>query len=154
MSIKIFNIKSWKYRITVTVAALMLLLAPGNFMGCEPEDWMISVDCNDCYGYLPDSANLIIYITIDEENDSVPITFYRGDYEDGEIDWQDTATTDEFYLFSEMNREYTVTAKYNSGEDTIIAFDKDEMFMDDAAAECGSPCYIVKGGILDLRLLK
>jgi len=132
----------------------MLLLAPGNFMGCEPEDWMISVDCNDCYGYMPDSANLIIYITIDEENDSVPITFYRGDYEDGEIDWQDTATTDEFYLYSEMNREYTVTAKYKSGEDTIIAFDQDEMFLDGAGAECGSPCFIVKGGILDLRLLK
>lgn len=129
------------------------MLGAGNFLGCETEDWVFEVDCNDCYGYMPDSAKLIVYLTINAENDSVPLTFYRGDYENGEIDWQDTATSDEFYLFSEMDRDYTVTAEYKSGEKTILAFDKDNMFHYDAASECGSPCYIVKGGIFDVRLL-
>ncbi len=140
--------------IPVTLLTGVLLLLSEQFMGCEPEDWLLQINCNDCYANAPDSAKLIIYVTIDQENDSVPLTFYRGSYEDGEIDWQDTATTEEFYLYSEMEREYTVRAKYNSGNDTIIAFDGDKMTVYDAWEECGNLCYIVKGGIFDLRLMK
>ena len=154
MFIRKFNISRSKVWITLRVAVLLLVFVSGNFLGCETEDWMFEVNCNDCYGYMPDSANLIIYVTIDAENDSVPLTFYKGDYENGEIDWQDTATTDEFYLYSEMNRDYTVAATYKSGEKTIVAFDADEMSLSDASTDCGFLCYIVKGGILDVRLLK
>lgn len=154
MSIKIFNTKSWPYRIPVSLVIGILAISSGNFSGCETEDWNPNVDCFDCYSYKPDSANLIIYLSIDSENDSVPITFYKGKYEDGEIDWQDTATTDELYLYSEINRDYTVTATYKSGEKTLVAFDYDEMYLSDGSAQCGSPCYIVKGGIFDVRLLK
>ena len=132
----------------------MLVLVSGKFTACEPEDWMLSVDCDDCYGYAPDSANLIIKISINAENDSVPLTFYLGNYEDGVIDWQDTATTEEFYLYSKMNSSYTVRATYQSGNQIIEAFDADEMKLYNANAECGSPYHIVKGGIFDLRLLE
>lgn len=154
MFIRKFNINRSKVWFTIRAAVLLLVFISGNFLGCEPENWMPEVNCNDCYGYRPDSANLIIYVTIDAENDSVPLTFYKGDYENGEIDWLDTATTEEFYLYSEMNRDYTVAATYKSGEKTKVAFDADEMSISDASANCGSPCYIVKGGILDVRLLK
>ena len=154
MFIRRFNIKRSTFWKSIRLAVLLLVFISGNFLGCETEDWMPEVNCNDCYGYRPDSANLIIYITIDAENDSVPLTFYRGDYENGEIDWLDTATTEEFYLYSEMNRDYTVAATYKSGDKTIVAFDADEMSLSDASADCGSLCYIVKGGILDVRLLK
>jgi len=138
---------------TKLLAAAMLILVSGKFTACEPEDWMLSIDCADCYGYAPDSANLIINLTINAENDSVPLTFYLGKYEDGVIDWQDTATTEEFHLYSKMNSNYTVRATYNSGDRIIEAFDADEMKLHNANEECGSPCYIVKGGIFDLRLL-
>ncbi len=154
MFTRIFNTNPMKMRITVLMATLLLVFVSGNFSGCETEDWVFEVNCNDCYGYMPDSANLIIYVTIDAENDSVPLTFYKGDYENGEIEWQDTATTDEFFLYSEMDRTYTVTATYKSGDETVVAFDEDEMNLSDGSAECGSLCYIVKGGILDVRLLK
>ena len=82
---------------------LTLLTLSGNFLGCETEDWVLSVDCNECYGYVPDSANLIIYLTINQENPSVPITVYKGSLEEGNIEWRDTARTDEFYLFSALD---------------------------------------------------
>ncbi|MCK5138108.1 MAG: hypothetical protein KAR19_20155 [Bacteroidales bacterium] len=154
MFIKRSTIKSQGILGSLYMVAAILLMLSGNFMGCEPEDWDFEVDCNDCYGYKPDSAKLIIYLTINHENDSVPLTFYRGAYEDNKIDWQDTATTKEFYLNSEIDREYTVSATYKSGQKTIIAFDADKMYLSDAGEECGSPCYIVKGGILDLRLME
>jgi hypothetical protein len=137
---------------TKLLAAALLVLVSGKFTACEPENWMLSIDCGDCYGYAPDSANLIINLTINAENDSVPLTFYRGDYEEGVIDWQDTATTEEFYLYSKMNSSYTVRATYRSGDKTIEAFDADNMELYNAHEECGSPCYIVKGGIFDVAL--
>ena len=139
---------------TKLLAAALLVLVSGKFTACEPEDWMLSIDCADCYGYAPDSADLIIKLTINAENDSVPLTFYLGDYEDGVIDWQDTATSEEFYLYSKMNSSDTVRATYNSGNKFIEAYDADDMELYNAAEECGSPCYIVKGGIFDVRLLE
>lgn len=145
---------SGKRLLTKLLAAALLIVVSGKFTACEPEDWMLSIDCADCYGYKPDSANLIINLSINAENDSVPLTFYRGKYEDGVIDWQDTATTEEFYLYSKMNSNYTVRATYRSGDQIIEAFDADEMKLYNAGEECGTPCYIVKGGIFDLRLLE
>ncbi|MEA3461004.1 MAG: hypothetical protein U9R49_03925 [Bacteroidota bacterium] len=145
----------WAKRLhTKLLAVALLVLISGKFTACEQEDWMLSVDCGDCYGYAPDSADLIIQLTINAENDSVPLTFYLGDYEDGVIDWQDTATTEEFYLYSKMNSSYTVRATYRSGNRIIEAFDADDMELYNAKEECGSPCYIVKGGIFDLRLIE
>lgn len=137
---------------TRLLAAALLVLVSGKFTACEPENWMLSIDCGDCYGYAPDSANLIINLTINAENDSVPLTFYRGDYEEGVIDWQDTATTEEFYLYSKVNSSYTVRATYRSGDKIIEAYDADNMELYNAKEECGSPCYIVKGGIFDVAL--
>ena len=137
---------------TRLLAAALLVLVSGKFTACEPENWMLSIDCEDCYGYAPDSANLIINLTINAENDSVPLTFYRGDYEEGVIDWQDTATTEEFYLYSKVNSSYTVRATYRSGDKIIEAYDADNMELYNAKEECGSPCYIVKGGIFDVAL--
>ena len=154
MFIKKLNIKARGTWIPITLVTSFFLVLSGNFMGCEPEDWISEVNCNDCYRYAPDSAKLIIYVTINAENDSVPLTFYKGSFEEGVIDWQDTATTEEFFLYSEMNRDYTVEATYSSGNQTIIAFDSDHMHLYDAVAECGSPCYIVKGGIFDVQLME
>lgn len=145
---------SGKKLYTKILALALLVLVSGKFTACEPEDWVLSVDCNDCYGYAPDSADLIVKLTINAENDSVPLTFYLGSYEDGVIDWQDTATTEEFYLYSKMNSSYTVRATYQSGSRIIEAFDADDMNLYNAGEECGSPCYIVKGGIFDLQLLE
>ena len=119
---------------------------------CEPEDWII-VDCNDCYSYKPDSADLIFNLTINEENDSIPIVVYLGKIEEGIIDWKDTATGKDFRLYSEVVQVYTVQASYKSGSETILAIDADKMTITNADDDCGYPCYIVKGGIFDLTLL-
>ena len=154
MFIKISNIRFRGSWFPIAMVTAVLLLLSGNFMGCEPEDWIFEVNCNDCYGYEPDSASLIVRLTINAENDSVPLTFYKGAFEEGNVDWLDTATTDELYLKSEIYSEYTVVATYRSGDKTIKAIDGDKMHLYNAADECGSPCYIVKGGIFDVRLME
>lgn len=133
------------------LTAITLLFLAGNFSGCETEDWQGEVDCNECFSYQPDTAKLIVYLSIRPEQDSVPLTFYRGDYMD-EVDWQDTATTNTFYLDAEVGTNYTVKAEYRSGTTSIIAFDSDKMTLSYYGSDCGFTCYIVKGGIFDVRL--
>ena len=135
----------------MAVVTVTLLLMTGNFTGCEPEDWNLDVDCDECFGYRPDSALLIVYLTINPENTSIPLIFYKGDSGD-EVDWQDTATAEEFFLDAKIGSTYTVRAEYRSGSKTIFAFDSDHMTLTDRGEDCGDPCYIVKGGIFDLRL--
>ncbi len=136
----------------ITLLVITLLFLAGNFSGCETEDWILEVNCNDCFGFQPDSAKLIVYLTISPEQDSVPLTFYRGDSK-GEVDWQDTATTNEFYLDAEVGTTYTVKAEYRSGPKTVIAYDSDKMTLSDYGEDCGYTCYIIKGGTFDLRLI-
>lgn len=133
------------------ILLLALMLLGGNFLGCQKEDWTLDVDCGECFDFYPDSVDLLVYVSIRPEQDSVPLTFYRGDSE-GEIDWQDTATTQTFRLFSKVGSTYTVKAEYRSGSTSIIAFDSDEMTISNQGNECGVPCYIVKGGTFDVRL--
>jgi hypothetical protein len=136
-----------------TVGLIILLILGGNFTACETEDWILEVDCNDCFSFRPDTAKLIVYLTINQENDSVPLTFYKGD-SNGEIDWQDTATTSEFYLDAEVGINYTVRAEYRSGSKTVVAFDSDEMTLKESGNQCGYPCYIIRGGIFEIRLME
>lgn len=143
--------KNNKRTLTFSLTVLTLSLLAGQFLGCETEDWRGEVDCNECFSYKPDSAQLIVYVSIRPEQDSVPLTFYRGDYM-GEVDWQDTATSSEFYLSAEVGSTYTVKAEYRSGLTSILAFDSDEMTLTYHGNECGFTCYIIKGGIFDLRL--
>ena len=135
-------------------AILVIFVLAGNYLGCETEDWMLTVDCDECYGAPPDSANLIVYLTINQENRRIPITVYRGSADEGIIDWQDTATQSEYYLYSALDTDYTVEATYRSGAKIILTYDGDHMFLYDGGDECGAPCYIVKGGIFDNLLLE
>ena len=152
----LFNIRrsgmsNKKRNFLFSIITIVLLLLAGNFSGCETEDWQGSVDCNECFGFKPDSAKIIVYLSIRPEQDSVPLTFYRGSYMD-EVDWQDTATTETFYLDAEVGTNYTVKADYRSGSTSIIAFDSDKMTLSYHGNECGYTCYIIKGGIFDVRL--
>ena len=136
----------------VKILIFILVVAGTKFSGCEQEDLDFFIDCDSCLSYYPDSADLIVQVIINDENPFVPLTFYRGDYENGKVDWVDTARNKTLYLYSEIGREYSVKATYQSGGQTIIAVDGDKMKVVNGEGECYPPCYYVKGGTLDVRL--
>jgi hypothetical protein len=110
------------------------------------------VDCNECYYDRPDSADLIIYITINSENPYVPIKLFRGDVENNQLDWVDTVYSKEYRLYSEVGQTYSVEAKYKSGSKDILAVDGDKISTSLVTDVCDQDCWIIKGGILDVRL--
>jgi hypothetical protein len=128
-----------------------LLLLTGQFTGCEPENLVWKLDCDDCVDFRPDSTELIIYLTVNQENNEIPVTVYEGSA-DGKIFSQDTVTEDEFYLMAAIGPSYTVKAEYRSGPKTILVFDEDKMRVSDYGDECGDPCFMIKGGIFNNKL--
>ncbi len=106
----------------------------------------LTVDCDDCWGFRPDSADLIINLTINSSHPEVPIVVYRGNIESRQVDWIDTVRETPFYLKSAIDQYYSVTAEYKVDGKTIIAVDGDEMKAKDATSSCEFECWIVTDG--------
>ncbi len=130
---------------------MVLLILAGHFTSCESEDWILEVDCNECFDYKPDSALVILNLSFNLENLAIPLTVYRGDV-GGEIEWEDTVKANQIDLTLAVGSTYAVRAKYHRGSQSIEVFDSDQMVLKDYGDSCGDPCYIIKGGIYELEL--
>ncbi len=113
--------------------------------GCN-EYLGFNVNCDDCWGFRPDSADLIIHLTIDVNHPEVPIVLYLGNVESGEVDYVDTARVNPYHLYSAVDQDYSVTAEYKVDGKTIIAVDGDVMKVKDATSSCEFECWIVTDG--------
>jgi len=131
---------------------VLLLIVSVKFSGCEQEDLDFYVDCDFCLESIPEYDTLWVFVTLNDENSSVPLEFFIGDYEDGQEDWIDTARVSEFFLVSEVGVEYSVKATYKQGDEVIVAIDGDKIRVVDGEGDCYPPCYYTRGGTLDVRL--
>lgn len=137
----IFNIKTF-------LISLFIILV----FSCEQNPFIFDVNCDECYFEKPDSADLIVDITINEENPFVPLIFYKGKAEEGNIEWIDTAYSETLYLYSPVDQYYSIKAFYKSGEQTIISIDGDKLKTTRVSDVCDYDCWVIRGGILDVRL--
>lgn len=135
-----------------STAILLIILLFTIAFSCDQDPFVFDVNCDECSIHKPDSANLIVDITINEENPVVPLVFYRGDVEDGIIEWVDTADSEQLFLYSPVNEYYSIKAFYKSGDQVIIAVDGDKMKTSRVSDVCDYDCWIIKGGFLDVRL--
>jgi hypothetical protein len=116
------------------------------------------VDCSSCLDDEPKEEYLLIKITISEENDSIPLIWYRGRIEDNVVEWVDTATyaqhgDGDIELWTKVNQYYSVKAFYKTKDGrTIVAVDGDKFVAKDVTDACDSQCWILKGDVLDVRL--
>ena len=133
----------------VTIAVLIFLFSVPS---CDKELFNLNINCDECDPVRPDSAELVVRITIDDENPYVPLIFYKGRIEDGILEWVDTASSSTLYLLSPVDEYYSVKASYRKDGKTIIAIDGDKLRTRLITDVCERDCWIIKGGILDLRL--
>ena len=135
-----------KYTFPALVFILIVLA------GSCSENFSLVVDCDECFDFKPDTADLLIYVTINFENPEVPIVLYRGNVEEGQVDWVDTITSSPFPLPSEVDQFYSITAEYNVGDKKVIAVDGDKMKIKKEHDSCPPTCYMIKGGYLRVEL--
>ena len=126
----------------------LLMAAAG---ACE-EYLGVVVDCNDCWSFKPDSADLLLYLTVNQDHPEVPIVLYRGDFENGEVDYVDTARKSPHPIYSAVDQYYSVAAEYKVDGKTIIVVDGDVMKAKNATGSCDFECWIITDGEYSLQL--
>ena len=103
-----------------------------------------------CEHQSPTHGILNISVTINSEYPSVPINVYRGNFELGILILIDTLTIDEVEYILPISK-YSATAKYISGQDTIITVDGGEISVE-LFRYCDEYCWEVYDTTLDLEL--
>ncbi|MFW5792832.1 MAG: hypothetical protein ACOCWC_01010 [Bacteroidota bacterium] len=113
-------------------------------------------DCTDydyenCDTSEPFYGKLNLKLTINNENESVRVLVFEGNYESGVIIFEDEINAAEETYYLELNKKYSAAAYYSQGNDTIIAVDggKLESY---SYTMCEYTCYDVLNLSLDLRL--
>ncbi|MEZ5197398.1 MAG: hypothetical protein R2764_13695 [Bacteroidales bacterium] len=139
---KIFDLNIKK---SLTYYFILLLLS----LACEREGapGFSTVDCSECYQDKPDWGPLNATITINDQNPFVPLVIYRGNIEDNDIEYIDTATSKSYWVDVPVDRYYSISAKYLRGEETIFVIDGDELKTKYTETDCDQPCYYFKEDI-------
>jgi hypothetical protein len=110
------------------------------------------VNCAECYQVKPEWGRLNVTLTINDENPFVPLVVYIGNIEDNNIEWIDTSYAADYWVEVPVNKYYTITAEYKSGDKTIYAVDGDNFKIKYTDSDCDQSCYYYRGGYYDLRL--
>ena len=129
---------------------LMVILT--GFISCEKKIDFLEIDCSECYRIKPDEGSLTIRVTINKENQSVPIVVYRKEMEHELIRLVDTVTVEDYYVDVDVDHLYSVKAEYKSGGKIIYAVDGDRIRTRKITAQCDSTCWVIRGGNINVRL--
>ncbi len=135
------------------ILLIFLVSVMANLMfSCDEYFSFLEVDCSECYRIKPDNGELIIQVTINNENPEVPIAIYRDKIESGRIRIRDTVSEKTVYIEVPLNHYYSVQAKYKVGNDSVFAVDGERIETHRVTDQCDTTCWIIKGGRYDLRL--
>ncbi|WP_073169041.1 hypothetical protein [Tangfeifania diversioriginum] len=132
--------------------SLVLVLFAIN--ACERKFEFFEFDCEDCYQEKPEYGPLIVYFSIDDVNEYVLYTIYKGNFDDGIVEYADTAFFNEEQIDVSVDEYYSVEAKYVRGKDTLCVVDGDRFNLKRENSACDKKCYYFKGGIIDVRLMQ
>ena len=122
------------------------------FNACNEKIFTSGVDCADCYRNKPDSADIIVYLTINDENPRVPVVVFKNEMDLNKIEFIDTATGPTYYLYVPVNAEYSVRAEYRKNGKTIYAVDGDKLKIKHVSDACDEDCWVIEDGIMNVEL--
>jgi len=132
----------------ILILTLFAILTP---YSCE--DSSLFFDCDKCYTSIVDKYSIELKVTINSENHFIPITFYRGDIDKGEIIFEDTIESMPYRTeLVNFGEHYSAIARYSHNGRTIYAVDGKMLRKKLDESSCSEPCYVISGDILDLRL--
>lgn len=117
------------------------------------EDFKLFVDCEKCFTGLADKYSIELKVTINKENPFVPIFFYKGKIDDGEIIDIDTIYDAPYYTIDvKFGEYYSAIARYRHEGRVIYAVDGRKLSKKLDESSCDESCYVISGDELDLRL--
>lgn len=135
------------FYILIAVFSVLIVSSCGKTTGNGDCDQSIT-----CYTQKPKELFVKLQLSKNENDSPVEVTFFKGDIDEGDtIENFTTISTEESYLMP-INEDYSATARYQDGDDTIIAVDGDRLSAE-SFENCDETCYDWEHTIvLDLRL--
>ncbi|MBN3034261.1 MAG: hypothetical protein JW861_01645 [Bacteroidales bacterium] len=120
--------------------------------GCERDTaYLPGVDCEKCYQEKPEWGPLEIRVTVSEAYPFVPVTIYKGNIENNDVEYQDTTWQDPYIIDVPVDRYYSVTAQYQKDGHILYSVDGGKFRVRKSESACDEPCYYFSGGFFDAR---
>ena len=128
----------------------MVILIAGS---CNEKIFTYNVNCDECYYPEPDSADLVIKVTINDRFDAVPLVIFKGNVEDNNIEYVDTAYASPHYVWVRVDQKYAVRAKYEKSNANLFVVDGTKLKSSLVKDECeGGECYIIEDEDIDVSI--
>jgi hypothetical protein len=132
---------------------VIILISTGLlFIACGEKIFTGDVNCNDCFTPKPDSAYLNIKFTINAEFSEIPFVIYRGDYEDNQVEWIDTAYEATKKVWVRTGEQYSVKAKYRKKDKTLYAIDDTKIKVLLVTDACDQECYVIRNQGINVEI--
>jgi hypothetical protein len=135
-----------KYYISLLIITSLFI-----FNSCEDSYDGIYNGDSSCDTIEPFYGYLKLKLTINAENQRVPISVYRGIIDDNEVVYIDTVSTNNFEVSMPVDEFYSVKAKYIFDDKTIYAIDGNKI-KKSSYTYGDSTCWEVRNGNIDLRI--
>ncbi|HXK82557.1 MAG TPA: hypothetical protein PLO05_10405 [Bacteroidales bacterium] len=112
------------------------------------------VDCYYCYpeNQFPDSADLIIDLTINSTYPKVEIKVYAGMVDNAPVIANFEADTSTVYVYVPIDHLYSVEAIYSHNNKTIRVIESDKLEAKLVTEICDEDCWYIVGGEYELNL--
>lgn len=137
----------------INIERLVIIIFLASILyACSEKIFTAGVNCEECYQEKPDSAYLVIELTINDNYEFIPLTVYKNEVENNEVEWIDTAYETPFYLLVPVNKYFSVAAEYISNNGKIIAIDGTKIKIKHVSGECDEDCWIIEGDDLNVKL--
>lgn len=124
------------------------------FSTCEEDVLLLNVNCDECYYPEPDTADLIVHVTLNSDITEVPLVFYQGKADKKVIEYIDTARTSPYYLDVKTEKFYSVEAKYELQDKKVIVVDGTKIKNRKVTDYCSETCYVLRNCDLYVELKK
>jgi len=123
------------------------------FTSCQDKIFTGTVNCDECYSPEPDSVQLILHITLNNQFSSVPVVLYKGNIDNGIlIDTFDCNKDPVNDIWVKANSTYSAKAIYGCVNDTIMVVDGTKQQLKKVTGQCNSDCWVIEGNDLYLKL--
>jgi hypothetical protein len=127
-------------------------------LSCGDEYYLDDVDCSQCYAPKPTVGPIIITVSINSENQRIPVKVFKGKYSESfRTNYNsavviDTVSTTEYQVDVDVNEYYSVEAEYVADGQKTLVVDGDKFKIYKVSDSCDEVCWIYKGGIIDVSL--
>jgi hypothetical protein len=146
------GIKLLEYSKNIIITMIFIVIA----FSCSTSETEEGLYCINCLKEEPDSEDISIKLTINNENPKIPITIYDSKFNPENLKdtiYHDTITKSSLTLYVATNKFYSVVATYKTGDITIRSVDGG-WFETQKLTGCSNTCWKTLGGSYDLQLLE